>query len=44
MQELQDRFPGLEDVNVQSSMGTPLNVMVEQLEAFATDVMPHFGG
>ena len=34
--------PGLEDVNVQSSMGTPLAVMMEQLEAFATDVMPGF--
>jgi alkanesulfonate monooxygenase SsuD/methylene tetrahydromethanopterin reductase-like flavin-dependent oxidoreductase (luciferase family) len=44
LQDLQDRYPGLEDINVQSSMGTPLAVMTEQLEAFATDVMPKFGG
>ena len=42
LQDLQDRYPGLEDINVQSSMGTPLAVMMEQLEAFATDVMPGF--
>ncbi len=43
LQDLQDRYPGLEDINVQSSMGTPLAVMTEQLEAFASDVMPKFG-
>lgn len=44
LQDLQDRYPGLEDINVQSSMGTPLAVMTEQLEAFASDVMPKFVG
>ncbi|MFT5393066.1 MAG: alkanesulfonate monooxygenase SsuD [Gammaproteobacteria bacterium] len=39
---LQEKFPGLEDINVQSSMGTPQAVMIEQLEAFATEVMPAF--
>ena len=39
LQALGQKFPGLEDVNVQSSMGTPEAVMVEQLEWFAADVM-----
>ena len=42
LQELQDQFPGLETVNVQSSMGTPESVMLEQLERFAAEVMPAF--
>lgn len=44
LEELQEKFPGLEDVNVQSSMGTPGAVMIEQLERFAADVMPRFTG
>ncbi|MDH3703829.1 MAG: LLM class flavin-dependent oxidoreductase [Alphaproteobacteria bacterium] len=40
LQKLSDKFPGLEDVNVQSAMGTPESVMIEQLEWFAKDVMP----
>lgn len=39
LEELQDRYPGLEDVNVQSSMGTPGAVMIEQLTAFSEGVM-----
>jgi len=31
-------------VNVSISMGTPQSVMLEQLKAFATDVMPKFKG
>ena len=37
---MNDKFPGLEDVNVQSAMGTPEKVMIEQLEIFGTEVMP----
>jgi len=40
LQERAEKYPGLEAVNVQSSMGTPLAVMLEQLEWFAKDVMP----
>ena len=40
LQELAEKYPGLEDVNVQSSMGTPEAVMLEQLEWFGRDVMP----
>ena len=39
---LEKKFPGLEAVNVQSAMGTPETVMVEQLERFAKEVMPAF--
>jgi alkanesulfonate monooxygenase SsuD/methylene tetrahydromethanopterin reductase-like flavin-dependent oxidoreductase (luciferase family) len=44
LQELQERYPGMEDVNVQSSMGTPLAVMQEQLTAFGEDVLPKILG
>jgi alkanesulfonate monooxygenase SsuD/methylene tetrahydromethanopterin reductase-like flavin-dependent oxidoreductase (luciferase family) len=39
---VQDRYPGLESVNVGSTVGTPQNVILEQLEAFGRDVMPKF--
>ncbi len=29
-------------VNVQASMGTPQDVMIQQLERFAAEVMPAF--
>ena len=41
---LQDRYPGLEYVNVGSVMGTPQSVILEQLEWFGKDVMPAFKG
>ena len=40
LHDLAERYPGLEAVNVQSSMGTPKTVMLEQLEWFAQEVMP----
>jgi alkanesulfonate monooxygenase SsuD/methylene tetrahydromethanopterin reductase-like flavin-dependent oxidoreductase (luciferase family) len=42
LQDVQDRFPGLEEINVASVIGTPQKVIIEQLEAFAKDVMPAF--
>jgi alkanesulfonate monooxygenase SsuD/methylene tetrahydromethanopterin reductase-like flavin-dependent oxidoreductase (luciferase family) len=42
LQDVQDRFPGLEEVNVGSVIGTPQKVIIEQLKAFAQDVMPAF--
>jgi alkanesulfonate monooxygenase SsuD/methylene tetrahydromethanopterin reductase-like flavin-dependent oxidoreductase (luciferase family) len=42
LQDTQDRFPGLEEINVGSVIGTPQKVIVEQLKAFAQDVMPAF--
>jgi alkanesulfonate monooxygenase SsuD/methylene tetrahydromethanopterin reductase-like flavin-dependent oxidoreductase (luciferase family) len=42
--EVQDRYPGLEHVNVGQVIGTPQNVITEQLAWFARDVMPAFAG
>ena len=44
LKDLESRYPGLEYVNVSISMGTPQSVMVEQLTAFAKEVMPKFAG
>ncbi len=44
LQEVQSRYPGLEEVNVGSVIGTPQVVICEQLERFAKDVMPAFTG
>jgi alkanesulfonate monooxygenase SsuD/methylene tetrahydromethanopterin reductase-like flavin-dependent oxidoreductase (luciferase family) len=42
LQHLQDRYPGLEAINVGSVIGTPKTVILEQLEIFAQEVMPTF--
>jgi alkanesulfonate monooxygenase SsuD/methylene tetrahydromethanopterin reductase-like flavin-dependent oxidoreductase (luciferase family) len=42
LKDLEARYPGLEYVNVSSSMGTPQAVCLEQLAWFAKEVMPHF--
>jgi alkanesulfonate monooxygenase SsuD/methylene tetrahydromethanopterin reductase-like flavin-dependent oxidoreductase (luciferase family) len=42
LQELQDRYPGLEEINVGQVIGTPQRVILEQLEIFANEVMPAF--
>ena len=43
LMELQDKYPGLKGVHVGCTrMGTPLDVMLEQLERFALEVMPKF--
>ena len=43
LMELQDKYPGLEGVHVGCTrMGTPLEVILEQLELFGTEVMPTF--
>jgi alkanesulfonate monooxygenase SsuD/methylene tetrahydromethanopterin reductase-like flavin-dependent oxidoreductase (luciferase family) len=44
LKDVESRYPGLEYVNVSISMGTPKAVMLEQLRAFATEVMPKFTG
>ena len=40
--DVQTRYPGLEQVNVGSVIGTPQNVILEQLELFGKEVMPEF--
>lgn len=42
LMEVQERYPGLEQVNVGAVVGTPQEVVVEQLEWFAKEVMPAF--
>ena len=42
LSELQARYPGLERINVGQPVGTPERVILEQLERFATQVMPAF--
>ena len=40
--DVQSRYPGLEQINVGSPVGTPQSVILEQLERFAKEVMPAF--
>jgi alkanesulfonate monooxygenase SsuD/methylene tetrahydromethanopterin reductase-like flavin-dependent oxidoreductase (luciferase family) len=40
--ELQDKYPGLETINVGLPVGTPQRFILEQLERFAQQVMPKF--
>lgn len=40
LMEIQARFPGLEEINVGQPVGAPQRVILEQLERFASDVMP----
>ena len=42
LEAVQDAYPGLNQINVGSVIGTPQNVILEQLEAFGKDVMPKF--
>jgi len=42
LNDLESRYPGLESVNVSISMGTPENVLLEQLGWFGRDVLPKF--
>ena len=42
LQELEERYPGLQEVHVGQVVGTDQHVILEQLEWFARDVMPVF--
>ena len=42
LKEFEERYPGLEDITINASMGTPRAVILEQLERFAREVMPAF--
>ncbi|HVB68433.1 MAG TPA: LLM class flavin-dependent oxidoreductase [Acetobacteraceae bacterium] len=42
LQGMQERFPGLETINLSTSMGTPKAVMLEQFQWVAEAVMPAF--
>ena len=42
LKKVEERYPGLERVICTMPLGTPLSVTLEQLERFATEVMPAF--
>ena len=43
IENIQKRFPGLEEINIGvTSMGSPLALSLEQLQWFGEEVMPHF--
>ena len=42
LKALEERYPGLEQMMVSLSVGVPKTVVLEQLERFATEVMPGF--
>ena len=42
LMKLQDRYPGLDMVNVGQVIGTPQEVIEEQLQRFGEEVIPHF--
>ena len=42
LMEIQERYPGLESMNVGHAIGTPESVILEQLDWFAKEVMPAF--
>ena len=43
IQEVQDRYPGLEEINIGvTNMGMPTQATLDQLEWFGTDVLPKF--
>ncbi len=42
LMNVQDRYPGLESVNVGQVIGTPQSVILEQLQRFSEEVMPAF--
>ena len=44
LKDLESRYPGLELINLSTSMGTPKAVMLEQLAWAAKDVLPAFTG
>jgi hypothetical protein len=42
LKKLEERYPGLEYINLSTSMGTPQPVMLEQFQWVAEAVMPAF--
>jgi alkanesulfonate monooxygenase SsuD/methylene tetrahydromethanopterin reductase-like flavin-dependent oxidoreductase (luciferase family) len=44
LKAVEARYPGVDRVICATPLGTPLDVQLEDLERFATEVMPAFGG
>jgi alkanesulfonate monooxygenase SsuD/methylene tetrahydromethanopterin reductase-like flavin-dependent oxidoreductase (luciferase family) len=43
LQEVQDKYPGCEEINVGHAVGTPQKYILEQLDLFGKHVLPAFG-
>ena len=43
LKRLEERYPGMEHINLSTSMATPTAQMLEQFDRVAKDVMPEFG-
>jgi len=41
---VEEKYPGMEHINFSSPLTTPKDVMVEQFQIIAEEVMPHFRG
>jgi alkanesulfonate monooxygenase SsuD/methylene tetrahydromethanopterin reductase-like flavin-dependent oxidoreductase (luciferase family) len=41
---IEEKYPGMEHINMSSPLTTPKDVMLEQFEIVAEEVMPHFRG
>jgi len=41
---IEEKYPGMEHINFSSPLTTPTDVMVEQFQVVAEEVMPHFRG
>jgi len=42
LKEVEQRYPGLDHVMIAWALGTPRDLMIEQLERFAAEVIPAF--
>ena len=42
--KIEEKYPGMEYINFSSPLTTPKDVMLEQFQVIAEEVMPHFGG
>jgi alkanesulfonate monooxygenase SsuD/methylene tetrahydromethanopterin reductase-like flavin-dependent oxidoreductase (luciferase family) len=43
LKKLEERYPGMEHINLSTPLTTPKEVMIEQFERVSAEVMPHFG-
>ena len=41
---IEERYPGMEHINFASPLTTPKDLMLEQFQIVAEEVMPHFRG
>ena len=41
---VEEKYPGMEHMNLSSPMTTPTQVMLDQFQMVAEEVMPHFRG